>query len=315
VLDHFTREARRALTSARAEATTLGHREVVMAHVLVALLGLGDPRIDDVLGELVSVDTARDRVREAISNADGTEPDPAAPPARTPFATSLKRVLRALDEESADGSIEITPVRLAVSLLLAGNPLVDGIVRGAGGDEEEVAERLRADARAEASTHADERASLAPPALPTRSRGASAATSSGPISPAAAPAADALPSRGDATRRAASEPEPEPAAAVESEPAVPVESEPAVPVESEPAVPVEPEPVVRALPPPRPIAPDALGARSVPHANESLNEAASTLARSIGLAAALGLLVYLRTARRARRKAARTSRAQHVVIR
>ncbi len=289
MFDRFTPEARRAVAVARTEARTLEHAAVEPVHLLLSLLGMPGSPLAALFGDTVTLEAGRRLARSGLPAADPVIEKP-------PFSASLKVLLVQLDHgrgAGADGVV--APAHLVSALLDADDALVVDVIRTA----------RREAAAAEVPPASPATVEEAPPLVARRPSAAVPA-------PVREPATETEP--GPAPEP---EPEPEQVAAPEPEPEPEPESEPveavAPPVEIEPAASEQ-----RPLPPERavePVASTAAPRSEPPPASESLRALAATLARSTAVAVAVGLVVYRRTSRGARRKADRAGRAARVVVR
>lgn len=330
MFETFRPEAKAAVAAARKEAGSNGHPEVVMGHLLVAVLSQPDPLIEEVVSGSIRVDQIRSHVLDLLGpvvSADKTDSKAEGRAAGAgesveqqtglpKYSTSLKRLIRDLDESSKEAGREISPVDLLVGLLEASNPVVDGAVRSVGADEVILAHGLRARGMGRSTGDAGE--SVRTPVPVTGANPAAepvaAEIATTPAPPVAEPVGllasrKAPPTVVEEPAPIRDSPIPEPLSKPAAEPSPSDAPEKPVPARSH-------APSERPLPPERPTGPRGTGlGREIPPASESLAEAASTLAGALGIALVAAVVVYKGTLRRTRRRRSRRSQPRTLVIR
>ncbi len=130
MFQRFTDRARRIVVRAQEEARALDHNYVGTEHILLGLIQEGSGVAVKVLESLgISLDTARQRVEEAVSQGAGT------PSGHIPFTPQAKKVLElALVEARLLGHDYIGTEHILLGLIRQGYGVAGQVLTGLGAD-------------------------------------------------------------------------------------------------------------------------------------------------------------------------------------
>ncbi len=130
MFQRFTDRARRIVVRAQEEARALDHNYVGTEHILLGLIQEGSGVAVKVLESLgISLDTARQRVEEAVSRGAST------PSGHIPFTPQAKKVLElALVEARLLGHDYIGTEHILLGLIRQGYGVAGQVLTGLGAD-------------------------------------------------------------------------------------------------------------------------------------------------------------------------------------
>ncbi len=130
MFQRFTDRARRIVVQAQEEARALDHNYVGTEHILLGLIQEGSGLAVKVLESLgISLDTARQRVEEAVSQGAAT------PSGHIPFTPRAKKVLElALGEARLLGHDYVGTEHILLGLIRQGYGVAGQVLTGLGAD-------------------------------------------------------------------------------------------------------------------------------------------------------------------------------------
>lgn len=126
--DHYSNEARKALAQAREDALRLNHKTICTEHVLLGLLEINDPLIENVISQL---GTSSVRVRQALEFVIGRSTRPLL---SEPTLSGPARAVLDLAEQEAEAghAPEVGVDHLLLGLLREGGGIAAGVLESFG---------------------------------------------------------------------------------------------------------------------------------------------------------------------------------------